>query len=358
MTKPTVTLLTECPGLAPEEVEILVTQRLESALQGVGGLDRLRSNSDVGLSLVFAEFAWGTDIYRARQMVQERLNAVSEVMPNGVMPGMTPVSSLMGEVLLVGLSSADGSVAPRDLRTLADWTVRRRLQGIPGVAEVLVIGGGVKQIVVQPDVYRMAAHGVTLDELRTAVGDAAENSTSGYLLTATREIMVRNLGMTTDLDALAATPVKQTGDRVVTVADVAKVDYDVQPMRGDASVNGSPGVILSIDKAPGFDTLRVSSSVEAALEELQSALPASVSAEILFRQGDFIQSAINNLVEAIRDGALMVTVVLLMFLLSLRTTFITLTAMPLSFAITDRKSTRLNSSHARKAERSRMPSSA
>ncbi len=334
MTKPTVTLLTECPGLAPEEVEILVTQRLESALQGVGGLDRLRSNSDVGLSLVFAEFAWGTDIYRARQLVQERLNAVSESMPEGVMPNMTPVSSLMGEVLLVGLRSADGSVAPRDLRTLADWTVRRRLQSIPGVAEVLVIGGGVKQIVVQPDVYRMAAHGVTLDELRTAVGGAAENSTSGYLLTATREIMVRNLGMTTDLDALAATPVKQIGDRVITVADIAKVDYDVQPMRGDASVNGAPGVILSIDKAPGFDTLKVSSAVEAALAELQPALPASVSTEILFRQGDFIQSAINNLVEAIRDGALMVTVVLLLFLLSLRTTFITLTAMPLSFAIT------------------------
>lgn len=334
MTKPTVTLLTECPGLAPEEVEVLVTQRLESALQGVGGLDRLRSNSDVGLSLVFAEFAWGTDIYRARQLVQERLNAVRDTLPEGVTPGMTPVSSLMGEILLVGLSSNDGSIAPRDLRTLADWTVRRRLQSIPGVAEVLAIGGGVKQIVVQPDPYRLAAHGVSLDELREAVARAAGNSTSGYLVTATREIMVRNLGMTTDSADLRATPVKRVGDRILSVQDVAQVVFDVQPMRGDASVNGTAGVILSIDKAPGFDTLRVTAEIEKALAELRPALPPSVSAEILFRQGDFIQSAIDNLAEAIRDGAIMVTVVLLVFLLSLRTTFITLMAMPLSFAAT------------------------
>lgn len=334
MTKPTVTLLTECPGLAPEEVEILVTQRLEAALQGVGGLDRLRSNSDVGLSLVFAEFAWGTDIYRARQLVQERLNAVRQSLPEGVQPGMTPVSSLMGEILLVGLHSADGKTSPRDLRVFADWNVARRLQSIPGVAEVLAIGGGVKQIEVQPDPNQLAAHDVTLDELRAAVSNAAGNSTSGYLLTPTREIMVRNLGMTTDLDELRDTVVKTVGDRAILVRDVAKVDYGVQLMRGDASVNGTMGVILSIDKAPGFDTLRLTGAIERALEDLKPSLPEGVEAEILFRQGDFIENSIDNLKEAIRDGAIMVTIVLLLFLTSARTTFITLMAMPLSFAVT------------------------
>jgi CzcA family heavy metal efflux pump len=334
MTKPTVTLLTECPGLAPEEVEILVTQRLEAALQGVGGLDRLRSNSDVGLSLVFAEFAWGTDIYRARQLVQERLNAVRDDLPEGVEPGMTPVSSLMGEILLVGLRGSDETIRPRDLRVFADWTVARRLQGIPGVAEVLTIGGGVKQIAVHPDPHQLAAHDVTLDELREAVTNAAANSTSGYLLTPTREIMVRNLGMTTDLDELRDSVIKTVGDRPILVRDVATVDYDVALMRGDASVNGTMGVILSIDKAPGFDTLKLTAAVEQALAELKPSLPAGVEAEILFRQGDFIQNSIDNLGEAIRDGAIMVTIVLLLFLMSARTTFITLMAMPLSFAVT------------------------
>lgn len=334
MTKPTVTLLTECPGLAPEEVEILVTQRLEAALQGVGGLDRLRSNSDVGLSLVFAEFAWGTDIYRARQLVQERLNAARESLPEGVQPGMTPVSSLMGEILLVGLHSTDGAIEPRDLRVFADWTVTRRLQSIRGVAEVLAIGGGVKQIEVQPDPNQLAAHDVGLDELREAVANAAENSTSGYLLTPTREIMVRNLGMTTDLNELRDAVIKTVGDRPILVRDVATVDYDVQLMRGDASINGTMGVVLSIDKAPGFDTLRLTEAVEQALEDLKPSLPEGVEAEILFRQGDFIQNSIDNLKEAILDGAIMVTIVLLLFLMSVRTTFITLMAMPLSFAVT------------------------
>jgi Cu/Ag efflux pump CusA len=187
MTKPTVTILTEAPGLAPEEVETLVTQPIESAVQGVGGLDRLRSNSDVGLSLVFAEFAWGTDIYRARQLVQERLQAVA--LPAGVKSGMTPVSSLMGEILLVGLRSHDGRVLPVDLRTLADWTIKRRLQSISGVAEVLTIGGGVKQIQVQPNPNRLTAFGVTFEEVEAATSRAAGNATSGYLQAGPREIM-------------------------------------------------------------------------------------------------------------------------------------------------------------------------
>ncbi len=339
MTKPTVTILTEAPGLAPEEVETLVTQPLESAVQGVGGLDRLRSSSDVGLSLIFAEFGWGTDIYRARQLVQERMQGVLAILPEGVKPGMTPVSSLMGEILLVGLRCSikpgePGHVAPMDLRTLADWTLRRRLQSISGIAEVLTIGGGVKQIQVQPDPYRLAAFGITLAEVEEAVGRAAGNATSGYLQAGPQEIMVRNLGMTTSLDDLAKTVIKTVGSRPVLISDVAEVRHAVPTMRGDASVNGTMGVILSIDKAPGFDTLKLTEQIEAALEELRPTLPEGVTAEVLFRQGDFIEHAIGNLKGAIRDGAIMVTLILFLFLLSLRTTAITLMAMPLSFAVT------------------------
>lgn len=340
LTKPTVTILTEAPGLAPEEVETMVTQPLESAVQGVAGLDRLRSNSDVGLSLVFVEFAWGTDIYRARQLVQERIQSVVGTLPTGTRPGLTPVSSLMGEILLVGLRSKDGSVTPMDLRTLADWTIKRRLQSIGGIAEVLTIGGGVKQIHVQPDPYRLQAHGVTLGELRAAVDGAAGNATSGYLQSGPREIMVRNLGMTTDLAEIGATVIKKVGDRRILISDVATMTLGVQTMRGDASVafsgdkEGTPGVVLSVDKAPGFDTLKLTQQIEKALEELRPTLPAGVELGLMFRQGDFIEHAIGNLKEAIRDGAIMVTIVLFLFLLNFRTTFITLTAIPLSFAIT------------------------
>ena len=340
MTKPTVTVLTEAPGLAPEEVEILVTRPLENALLGIGGLDRLRSNSDVGLSLVFVEFAWGTDIYKARQLVQERLQMAAESMPAQSNPGMTPVSSLMGEILLVGLRSTDGAIAPMDLRTYAELNIARRLQSIPGVAEVLAIGGGVKQVHVEPDPLKMQAEGVSLDELEKAVTLSAGNATSGYLQSGPREIMVRNLAMTADPEDIAASPVKREGGRVITIADVATVKFGVATMRGDAGISfendksETPGVILSIDKAPGFDTLKLTAKIEKALEELRPSLPDGVEAEILFRQGDFIENAVGNLKEAIRDGAIMVTIILFLFLLNLRTTFITLTAIPLSFAIT------------------------
>jgi CzcA family heavy metal efflux pump len=340
MTKPTVTVLTEAPGLAPEEVEVLVTRPLENALLGLGGLDRLRSNSDVGLSLVFIEFDWGTDIYRARQLVQERLQTVS--LPASTEAGMTPVSSLMGEILLVGLRSKDGSMTPMDLRSFAGWSLARRLQSIPGVAEVLAIGGGVKQVHVEPDPHKMLAEGVSLEELETAVSLSAGNATSGYLQSGPREIMVRNLAMTADPADIAAAPIKRLDDRVVTIGDVSTVKFGVAPMRGDASFAlkktgdqaETPGVILSIDKAPGFDTLKLTAAIEKALDDFRPNLPAGVEAEILFRQGDFIENAVGNLKEAIRDGAIMVTIVLFLFLLNFRTTFITLTAIPLSFAIT------------------------
>jgi CzcA family heavy metal efflux pump len=345
LTKPTVIILTEAPGLAPEEVESRVTQPLESALMGVAGLTRLRSNSDVSLSLVYAEFGWDTDIQKARVLVQERLQAAREQLPDGVQPFMTPVASLMGEILLVGVRSTvkegePGYIPPRDVRSLADWTIKRRLQSISGISEILNMGGGVRQIEVQPDPFRMQAHDVSFSELESAVAKAAGTTTGGFLNTGPTEIMVRNLAMTTDLQEIARTAVKKIGDRSIAIADVATVEWGIEPMRGDATVSQAPektptyGVIMSITKAPGFDTRALTEQIAAALEELKPSFPAGVETTMLFQQKDFIDHAIGNLRDAIRDGAIMVAVVLFLFLLNFRTTFITLMAMPMSFAIT------------------------
>jgi CzcA family heavy metal efflux pump len=345
LTKPTVIILTEAPGLAPEEVETRVTQPLEGALLGVAGLTRLRSNSDVSLSLVYAEFAWDTDIYKARTLVQERLQSAREQLPAGVQPFMTPVASLMGEILLVGVRStvkegAPGYLPPREVRALADWAIKRRLQSVPGIAEILNMGGGVKQIEVQPDPYRLQAHRVSFAELEGAVAKAANTTTGGFLSTGPTEIMVRNLAMTTELSDLARTVIKHVNDRPITIGDVATVAWGVEPMRGDATVSVAPektptyGVIMSITKSPGFDTRALTEEVNRALAELKPSFPPGVETTLLFQQKDFIDHAIGNLKEAIRDGAIMVTIVLFLFLLNFRTTFITLMAMPMSFAIT------------------------
>ena len=334
LTKPTVTILTESPGLSPEEVETLVTQPIENSMMGVAGLTRMRSTSDIALSLVFAEFEWGTDIYKARQFVQERLQVAREQLPENSQPYLTPATSLMGEILLIGVKCSDGGTAPTDLRTVADWTVRTRLLGVSGVAEVLNMGGGVKQAQIQPDPWRMQANGVTIEELEQAARQSASNTTGGFIDSGPQEIMVRNLAMTVELEDIARSIIKMSGGRPIAISDVATVAWGTEPKRGEAAINGSPGVIMSVVKSPGFDTVGLTKRVEDAIDGLKPALPKGVEATVLFRQRDFIDSAIGNLKKAIIEGAVMVTVVLLLFLLSLRTTFITLMAMPLSFAIT------------------------
>ncbi len=345
LSKPTVIILTESGGLSPEEVEMRVTQPIESALMGVAGLTRLRTNSDVSLSLVYAEFGWDTDIYKARMLVQERLQGVREQLPAGVQPFMTPVASLMGEILLVGVRSTikqgePGYMAPSDVRSMADWTIKRRLQSISGIAEILNMGGGVKQIEIQPDPYKMQALGVSFDELEKAATESASTTTGGFINTGTTEIMVRNLAMTVQLGEIANTAIKKVNDRPISIGDVANVVWGIEPMRGDATVSQSPektptyGVIMSITKAPGFDTRALTQEINKALAELQPSFPKGMETTLLFQQKDFIDHAIGNLTEAIRDGAIMVTLVIFVFLLNFRTTFITLMAMPLSFGIT------------------------
>lgn len=347
LTKPTVTILTEAPGYAPEEVETLITIPLENTLMGVNGVSRLRSTNDISLSLIFVEFDWDTDIYQARQFVQERLTGAAEVLPEGVTPYMTPVSSLMGDILLIGLRDPTGKTSPRDLRAIADWRVGRRFQSIPGIAEVLSMGGGVKQIQVQPDPENMLALGVTFEQIREAAGNAVKNTTGGFLTEQAQEIMVRNLAMTTDLDAIGDTVVSYQNDRPVRIKDVAGVVWDIEAMRGDAGmgtkkgsvesnveVKGDPGVILSVRKSPGFDTNSLTDQVETAMEELSESLPEGVELITLYRQADFIGLSIGNLKEALLDGAIMVAIVLFVFLFNIRVTLITLTAIPLSLAIT------------------------
>ena len=339
LTKPTVTILTESPGLSPEEVETRVTLPLERSLMGVNGLDRLRTINDIGLSLTYVEFDWGTDIYQARQFVQERLSAAE--LPEDITPYMTPATSLMGNIMLVSVLDPSGNISPQDLRTLSDWTVARRLQSIPGIAEVLPMGGGIKQIQVQPDPQRMLALGVTYDELRTAAANAVRNSTGGYIEGDSQEIMVRNLAMTTDLNKIAMTTVRHQNDRPLHIKDVANVVWDTEPMRGDAGttfeqegkLKSHPSVILSITKAPGYDTLALTDQLEAALADLRSTLPGDTQLLVSYRQADYINLSLDNLKHALRDGAIMVALVLLLFLLNFRVTLITLTAIPLSLAI-------------------------
>jgi len=334
LNRPTVTILTEAPGLAPEEVETLVTWPMETSLNGAPGVQRVRSNSGIGLSILFVEFDWGMDIYRARQLVQERLQLAAEKLPAGVSPVMGPISSIMGEIMLVGLSSEEGKTAPMDVRSIADWTVRQRLLTIPGVSQVIAIGGGVKQYQVLASPEKMAAFGVTLDQVVETAAKSQVNTAGGFLEGANQEALVRNIGRTTSIDDIANSVVEPRHGVPILLKDVADVQFGRQVMRGDAGVNGAPAVIVSVQKQPGADTIKLTRAVESVLEEIKRGLPEDIRITPLFKQATFIEAAITNVEEAIRDGAIMVVIILFLFLLNFRTTLITLTAIPLSFVVT------------------------
>lgn len=335
LNRPTVTILTEAPGLAPEEVEALVTRPIETAMNGAPGVERVRSTSAVGLSVTYVEFAWGTDVYRDRQLVSERLQLVREQLPGSAEPSMGPVSSIMGEIALVGIESPDGKVAPFDLRTHAEQVIGRRLLTIPGVSQVIAIGGGLKQYVVEPKIDQLAAMGLTLADLTEAVGEANVNTSGGFAAQGGRELVVRNLGRTTDLADIGATSVGQVGGGLsIPLSAVADVTAGTAPKRGDAGIDGRPAVILMVQKQPGTDTIRITEDIERTLHQLEGSLPPGVRTRMLFRQASFIEASIKNVEEALRDGAILVTIVLFIFLLNFRTTAITLTAIPLSLVIT------------------------
>lgn len=335
LTRPRVVVMTESPGLAPEEVETLVTFPLETTLNGATGVEAVRSASGIGLSVVYVEFGWGMEVYRARQIVSERLAMVRDRLPQGVIPQMAPISSIMGQMLMIGMWSKDGSTSPMETRTLADWVVRQRLLTISGVSQVITMGGQRKQFQVLVDPTKLLQFGVTLKEVEEALANANLNATGGYLEEGSMEFLVRGLGrVVTDADIKTAV-VKRLGERSVAVSDIARVIEGPQIKRGDSSVNGFPAVVLTVAKQPDADTRRLTEEIESALNEIRPALPADVILDAgIYQQRAFIDLGIANVIEALRDGAILILIILFLFLLNFRTTFITLTAIPLSIVIT------------------------
>ena len=333
LNRPTVTIMTEAGGLSPEEVETLVTAPIERAMNGAPGVQRVRSTSGVGLSIVYVEFGWETDVYLDRQLVAERLATVTETLPEGLRPQMGPVTSIMGEILLVGLVSETGATPPVEIRSIADWTLRPRLLTIGGVSQVVPIGGGVKQVQVLVDPAKLLAFGLTLEEVERAAAMSQANTTGGFLERKSMEYLVRNVSRTTSLDEIADTPVAFADGVPVRLRQVAEVRFGPGILRGDAGVNGKPAVVVSIQKQPGASTIDLTRRVDEALAEIAPSLPPDVKIVPLFRQATFIEAAIGNVVEALRDGAILVVIVLFLFLLNLRTTAITLTAIPLSLLV-------------------------
>mgnify|MGYP000573440048 CR=1 FL=1 len=334
LNRPTVTILTEAGGLSPEEVETQVSLPIEVAMNGAPGVERVRSQSGVGLSVVYVEFAWGTDLLVDRQLVQERLALARERLPAGVAPAMGPISSIMGEILLIGMRSEDGAVSPMEVRSVADWVVRQRLLTIPGIAQVINIGGGVKQFQVLVDTERLKQLDVSFQAVEEAAARATVNTTGGFVESGSQEFLVRNLARTVSVEELGSTVVAYRERSPISLSQVARIVEAPGVKRGDAGVNGKPAVILSVQKQPGANTLALTQEVEAALEQLRPTLPPGVTITPLFRQASFISAAISNVQHALRDGAILVVIVLLLFLLNLRTTLITLTAIPLSLMVT------------------------
>jgi len=333
LNRPQVTVLTEAGGLAPEEVETLVSFPIETALNGSSGVQRVRSVSGVGLSIVFVEFGWGTDIYLARQLVAEKLASVRERLPAGVEPQMGPISSIMGEIMLIGLKSKE--ISPVELRLLADWTLRPRLLSIPGVANAIPIGGGRMQYQIKADAEKLRAFNLTLADLESAVAGANQNTTGGFIEKQSQEYLVRNIGRVRDVAEFADAVITTRDGTPITVGNVAEVMKGIQVMRGDASINGEPAVIIMVSKQPGQDTVKLTETIERAMGELRSALPAGVELDDdVFRQQHFIEASIHNVIEVMRDAAILVSIVLILFLLNARTTLISLTAIPLSFIVT------------------------
>ena len=340
LNKPTITVQAEAGGMAPEEVEQLITVPLEVAMAGIPGVESTRSVSSAGLSFVYVSFGWNTDIYRARQLVGERLAAAREQLPQSVTHvGMGPISSIMGEIMLLALPIDTSKIDPMQVREYADFILRPRLLSLPGIAQVVPIGGEVRQYQVQPDSVRMAARGVTVEQITEALKGFSANTSGGFLELNSREYLIRNLasgsGNSTRLDDLARLPVAFKEGQPVLLNQVAVVKFAPAIKRGDAGLNGQPAVILGIQKQPDADTVALTKKIESALAEMKKGLPAGMGEpQITMRQASFIESSVSTLQGKLMVAGVVVAVILYFFLLSLRTTVIALTAIPLSFMVT------------------------
>lgn len=339
ITKPTVNIMTEAHGMAPEEVETRVTLPIESYLNGLPGVERIRSQSGIGLSVIYVEFAWGTDIYRARQLVQEKLNLTKERLPKEIAPIMGPVGSLMGQIQQIAVTNIeDGkgeTLDPMELRSLADWVIRPRLMTIPGISQVIAIGGGVKQYQILISAEKLNRFQLSIEQIDSELAKISQNTTGGFLERETSEFLVRNIGVVRDLEDIKKTLVGLHFGRPVLVEDIAEVRIGARLKRGDGSYNGKPSVVMTIQKQPGADTVRITRDIQAALEELRPTLPKTVVVNPdVFKQASFIEASIIGIVGKLQLGTVLVFVVLLIFLANLRMSVITLTAIPVSFLFT------------------------
>ena len=329
LTMPTVVILTDASNMAPEEVERLVTFPIETAVNGATNVRRVRSSSSQGFSFVWVEFDWGMDIYRARQIISEKMSLLSGQLPDGIVPMLAPQSSVMGEVMFVGMQA--DSTSMMEQRTLAEWIIKPAILATGGVSNVTIIGGDYKQYQVLADPVRMEMYGVTMGELEAAAASMCVNVGAGVVRDFGNEYNLRGMGRSNDVDELGSTVVKVNGDVSVRVADVADVVIAPAVKQGYASLNATPAIILSISKQPNVNTLSVTQNIERNLEEIAKSLPADVKLDTkIFRQADYIQSSVNNVGSSLVEGAICVILVLFLFLTSLRTTFISLLAIPLS----------------------------
>ena len=333
LNRPTVTIMTEAEGLAPAEVEQLVTFQIETQMNGLPGVSRVRSISGVGLSIVYVEFDWGTEIYRNRQQIAERLALVRDQLPANVTPQMGPINSIMGQILMFARTSETAS--PMEVREIADFVVRPRLLTIPGVAQVIPIGGEVRQYRVAPNPPAMRALGVSLVELERVLQQFGTNSGGGYADQYNREYLIRNIGRTLKLEDLSNVVVRAEGGRSVYLHQVAEVTYGAKLKRGDAGFMGKPAVIISIEKQPAIDTVKLSGEVERAMADLNRTMPNGIKVDtVVFRQANFIETSISNVEKVLMEAVVVVAIVLFLFLLNWRTTLISLTAIPVSMLTT------------------------
>ncbi|THV12445.1 efflux RND transporter permease subunit [Rhizobium rhizophilum] len=334
LNRPTVTIMTEAEGFAPEEVEQLVTYPLESQMNGLPGVSRVRSTSGVGLSIIYVEFDWDTDIYRNRQQIAERLSLVQPQLPANVVPQMGPINSIMGQVMLIAVTGPE-TISAMELRELADFTVRPRILSIPGVAQVIPIGGEVRQYRVSPNSAAMRTFGVSFEQIEQALSQFGSNTGGGFTDQYSREFLIRNVGRTQKIEDLASVVVASVDGQPVLLRQVAEVGFAPRLKRGDAGYQGQSAVIVSVEKQPDIDTVKLTREVEAALSEISATLPAGVKADqVLFRQANFIETSIGNVQKVLGEAIVVVAIILFVFLLNTRTTAISLTAIPVSILVT------------------------
>ncbi len=333
LNKPTVTIMTEAEGLAPEEVELNVTNRIETAMNGLPGVTRVRSVSGIGLSIIYVEFEWGSDIWRNRQLVAERMTSIGSQLPPGITPQMGPVTSIMGEIMLIALQSE--TVSPMELREIADYTLRPQLLTIAGVSQVIPIGGEVRQFRISPMPGAMRAAGVSAGEIERAAQRFGQNVAGGFVDQQGREFLIRGVGLTRRLDDLRNVVVSTRDGQPILMRQVASVEFAARVKRGEAGYQGKPAVIVSVQKQPNADTIELTKRIEAVLEAMQATLPQGVSADnVQFRQATFIETSIANLKSVLIEATAVVAVVLFLFLMNWRATVISLTAIPVSILTT------------------------